>query len=223
MSSFKALAQSRVGWAGQRHLSEMWAQEESESFVKKLWGENITFLCGRGTHITMLATALRTNFLPKSVLWAMVLLSFILYSPSPILRMQTDQIMKRMWFCDSVMFLWLNKRPKILIDKILAWTPLKMIVLPGSQILPNYPESNSIFIRSIFFSIITSFFVSHQLWLEKALLLQSMKPQDLMNHHCSALWHCTVLYHRSEQAMRGSIGAGSCVGSNFWVTLRAGC
>lgn len=184
--------------------------------MEKLWGENITFLCGRGTHITTLTTTLRTNFPPKSVLWAMVLLSFILHSPFLILRMQTDQLVKRM-------FLWLSKRPKILIDKILAWPPLKMIVLPGNQILPNYPERNSIFIRSIFFSIITSFFVSHQLWLEKALLLQTMKPQDLMNHHCSALCHCTVLYLRSELAMRGSTGAGRCVGSNSWVTLRAGC
>lgn len=109
MSPFKVLDWNRVGWVGQRHLSEMCVQEESESFVEKLWGENITFLCGRGTHITALAVTLRTNFCPKSVLGAMGLLSFILYSSFPIPRMQTDQLVKRM-------FLWLNKRPKILID-----------------------------------------------------------------------------------------------------------
>lgn len=235
-----ALELGRVGGARQSRLSEMRAREEAVRYVQKLWREE-GFQGGRKHDLSgwqrssehcMSATKFRKIFYCKSVLWAMGLLSFVLHSPFPLLRMQADHIMKRS-------FLWMNKRPKILInsaltnldintDKILTWMSLKMIILPCNQKLPNHTESNSVLIRSIFFTIITSFFVSRRLWLEKALLLRSTKPQELMHHHCSAPCHCTVLCRRSKQAMAGTtVGqAAACRGSSSWAppsTLRARC
>lgn len=114
-----AVELSRVGGAGQRHLSEVRDREEAVRYVQKLWGEegcqrrrknNLSGWWRNSDHYRFVIK-LRTSFYPKLVLWAMSLLSFVLNSPSPLLRIQADQLVRR-WF------LWLNNKPKFLITSM---------------------------------------------------------------------------------------------------------
>lgn len=133
----------------------------------------------------------------------MHLLSFVLNSS--LLRIQAYQLVQT-WF------LFLCKHPKFLITcpvltdlginfgKILAWMSLKTVALPRHEMHCSYLQGNSVFLRSVFCTTITSCCLSPVLT-RKCITLQSMELQALQ-HHCS-----TIAEHR-HIALLGKVSSG---------------